>query len=203
MAIVPGKSCGVYRILCVPTGKFYVGSSQNIPRRWQLHREKLITGKQDNPHLQRAWNRYGPDAFQWEILETTTPDRLLEREQFYLDTLRPCDHTIGFNIAPQAGAPMRGRKASEETRQRMSAAQTGKTQSEKTRKKLSDARKGVPQPQLNTPEARAKKAAAARNRKHTNETRQKMAATRRQFYADLRKRKQGGYPMIQLELDLD
>ena len=47
-------------------------------------------------YLQRAYNKYGKDAFSFEIIEICTFDSLLLREQFYLDTLNP-EFNIGKN----------------------------------------------------------------------------------------------------------
>lgn len=170
---------GIYRIICATTGKFYIGSATSIPYRWRKHREALTAGTHPNRHMQRAWKKYGPEAFCLDVIEYTEAALLLEREQYYLDTLRPYDHTIGFNISHYADSPTRGRKASEETRRRMTATRTGKKLSEETRQKLAEAKRRTPQTQLMTPEARAKRAAAKRGRKHTDATRQKMAESAR------------------------
>ena len=70
---------GIYRILCAPSGKAYIGSSKNIVARWAAHRSKLRLNKHGNPHLQYAWNMYGAEAFIFEIVEELEPDNLLDR----------------------------------------------------------------------------------------------------------------------------
>jgi group I intron endonuclease len=181
MESIPPNTAGIYKITCVPTGKFYIGSSQDIAVRWRKHRERLSLEKRGSPHLQYAWNKYGADAFVIEILEPVMfIEHLLEREQFYLDTLRPYDRTIGFNIALYAGAPMRGRKTSAETLKKLADRSRGKTHSAEVRQKISAMKKGVPQTQLFTPEVNAKRAAAGRGKRHTDATRQKMAESARQ-----------------------
>ena len=60
---------GVYQILCVKTGKRYIGSSCDIQKRWRGHCQKLNSNKHDNIHLQRAWNKYGQEAFRLCLLE--------------------------------------------------------------------------------------------------------------------------------------
>ena len=42
-------------------------------------------GIHPNPHLQRAWQKYGAENFSIEITEQTSVDDLLTREQVYLD----------------------------------------------------------------------------------------------------------------------
>jgi group I intron endonuclease len=91
---------GIYKIINSKNNKFYLGSSKNIPKRWDAHKRALRKNKHDNILLQRSWNKYGEECFQFEILEETT-DTIL-REQYYLDQLKPYDSEIGFNIGKQA-----------------------------------------------------------------------------------------------------
>lgn len=121
-------SPGVYQILCVPTGKIYIGSAVDLWDRWRVHRNDL-TGRYGRSHhsiyLQRAWDKYGADAFEFSILEFCERSCLIEREQYYLDLMQACDPTVGFNTLPLA-ASMLGRKASAETRRKQSVAHTGR-----------------------------------------------------------------------------
>lgn len=93
--------CGIYVITCTSTGKIYIGSSHNIKYRFSKHKYMLRRDKHPNKHLQRAWNVYGEDRFSFAILEHVAPDRLIEREQYYLDTLKPFG-SVGFNGNPNA-----------------------------------------------------------------------------------------------------
>ena len=45
----------IYRIRNILTGKFYIGSSIDIERRWHEHRLHLRTDRHANKHLQNAW----------------------------------------------------------------------------------------------------------------------------------------------------
>lgn len=66
----------VYRIFRHETGDAYVGSSVHPPSRWVRHKSSLNCQKHHSPHLQRAWNRYGADAFDFEVLaEQNCSDR--------------------------------------------------------------------------------------------------------------------------------
>lgn len=102
------KVC-VYRIIHLATGRCYIGSTVNRSDRWQLHRWHLNHGSHHSPKLQRAWNKYGRDAFAFEVVEDVGDrDLVVDREQFYLDSLRP-----HYNIALVACRSMLGRKQSE------------------------------------------------------------------------------------------
>lgn len=99
------RMSGIYQILCVPTGKIYIGSAVDIHARWHNHRLTLRRGKHRNPHLQAAWNLYGEDNFAFTVLEVVNRHELLSVEQKWLDRTHCTDRAIGFNIYPIAGSP--------------------------------------------------------------------------------------------------
>lgn len=178
---IPSTS-GIYRITCVPTGKFYIGSSVNLRKRWNEHRNGLTRQDHGNPKLQRAWNKHGEQAFIFEVLELVLAPFLLEREQHYLDTLKPFSNK-GFNIAKASNSTL-GRETSLETREKIAAAQRGRKHTDEHIQKASQGRKG----RKHTKESRAKmslsqlgnkKALGNTNRlgkEHSPETRAKMSA---------------------------
>lgn len=140
---------GIYKITCTPNGKIYIGSSVNIMRRWQAHKSFLNNNLHTNRYLQSAWNKYGESAFIFEIVERCLPDMLENREQFWLDTLRPYDRSIGFNLAKFSDAPrrgrigtMRGKSVSPETKMKLRTINLGKRHSQETRAKMSVSQKG-------------------------------------------------------------
>lgn len=89
--------CGVYKITNTVNGKFYIGSSNNIKNRWRQHKSSLNDGNHGNVHLQNAWNKYGGQNFEFEILEECDQKDQFEREQFYLNELNPFDDN-GYNV---------------------------------------------------------------------------------------------------------
>ncbi len=93
--------CGVYKIVCNKNGLSYIGSSHNIYRRWVSHLVELNKNRHDNPKLQNAYNKYGKECFYIELVETCNADILLDREQYYLDTLKPYKLN-GYNINTDA-----------------------------------------------------------------------------------------------------
>lgn len=80
---------GIYKIECVTSGSFYIGSAVNIKRRWKAHRHALRYGRKPPPRLYNAWHKYGEGAFKFSIVEACAEEKLLEREQYYIDTLKP------------------------------------------------------------------------------------------------------------------
>jgi group I intron endonuclease len=188
---------GIYAIRHKATGRIYLGSAADIPRRWRCHRSRLRLGTHHSRYLQRAWNKYGPDAFVFEVLRAVPdPNGLIEVEQEYLDRLQPYRWRLGFNVCSTAGSPlgrqcrpetrakmaeaMRGKKHSPEAKAKITAALTGKKLSPEHCAKMAEAARNC------SPEARARMAAARRGKTHSPETRAKIAETlRRRRAADL------------------
>lgn len=111
------KQAGVYRITCKPTGKFYIGSAYCFRSRWNLHKVMLRKGKHDSKHLQHSWNKYGSDAFDFEVLLVCDKANVLMYEQIFLDALQPV-----FNTHKIAGSAA-GHRHSKEAKHHMSRAQ--------------------------------------------------------------------------------
>lgn len=111
-------------IYCIESscGKVYIGSAVSLRTRFMSHRRSFEINKHDNERLQNYCNKYGTDSLSFKVLEYCDRDRLIEREQFYIDTLNPF-----FNIARTAGAtyglkPWLNKKHTEETKAKIKAA---------------------------------------------------------------------------------
>lgn len=109
---------GIYQIVNTENKKRYIGSSVNIDRRFGKHLRTLRSNSHANRYLQNAYNQ-NPSVFKFFILELCEIKELLLVEQKYLNILFD-DQKNCYNIAKIAGAPMTGRKASEETKKKMS-----------------------------------------------------------------------------------
>lgn len=137
MSPIGGWQGGVYRIRNKGTGKFYIGSAtESFKERWANHRSSLRRGVHCNRYLQRSWNKYGVKVFVFEIIERLRSDMCLDREQHYLDTLRPWDPAIGYNASKMACNVMGGRNHTEETKAKMSAKRKGKGKSQEHRDRI-------------------------------------------------------------------
>lgn len=95
----------VYQILCLPTGKIYVGSAVDIWARWGQHRRSLRRGDHPNAHLQQAWDKYGEDQFEFSVLELVDEADLLQAEQKWIDKTGCANREAGFNVFDIAGSP--------------------------------------------------------------------------------------------------
>lgn len=156
---------GIYIILHQKSGKIYIGQAQNVSKRWGEHKRALNHNQHINRHLQHAWNKYGAKAFQFKILERCAINQLDEREQHYLDLYMP--KGLCYNINPNAKTT-RGMECSEETKRKISIANTGKSPDKTTRRKLSEAMKG----RSFTAETRQKMSEANKGRPISDKTRQ-------------------------------
>ncbi len=166
---------GIYQITNTTNNKIYIGSSVNIKARWAGHRSDLKNKKHHSKHLQRSWELHGSGAFEFMILEAVEDSELLlEREQHYLDTLKPYEREIGYNNCREA-ANCLGFKHTEKSKRKMSQSRKGHKHSEETKRKMSEAQKG----RVFTQETRAKMSKSATGRKASLETRKKMSQTRK------------------------
>jgi len=76
---------GIYKIVNLQTGKYYVGSTKDFTTRKQSHFSRLKNNNHTNKHLQSAYNKYGIDNFKFEIIEYVQKELLLDIEQSYID----------------------------------------------------------------------------------------------------------------------
>ncbi len=91
--------CGVYKITCLENGKIYIGSSNNIHKRWREHKNLLNKNKHCNIYLQNEWNMYGSDKFKFEVLHKCEEKDRFMFEQSYLDKYLPFNRNgKGYNI---------------------------------------------------------------------------------------------------------
>jgi group I intron endonuclease len=132
-------TAAIYAIVNQTTRDMYVGSAVNVRRRWNAHRNALAKQAHYNSRLQRAFDKYKSDLFDWEVVEfVADKSQLIGREQFWINFFQPA-----YNGRPVANSPL-GTKHSAETRAKMSAAAKKRTFSEQHRRNISLAKKGVP-----------------------------------------------------------
>ena len=70
---------GIYKITKKSNGKAYIGQSNDIERRFQEHKYKT-----DIP-IELAIQKYGADAFTFEVLEECSLNQLEEREIYWIN----------------------------------------------------------------------------------------------------------------------
>ena len=68
--------------------KLYIGSSVDIASRFSLHMGRDARKYPEHPFYKEI-NEYGRDSFEVIILEECQRDKLIEKEQYYYDLLKP------------------------------------------------------------------------------------------------------------------
>lgn len=142
-------TCGIYMIQNKVNGKIYIGQAVDIERRWGHHKWELRSNHHKNYHLQRAWNKYEEDNFEFTIICECDESQLNTMEIDYIAKLKTYDPDYGYNktYGGEGGRP------TEETREKMREAQKGenhpmygKHHTEESRNKISEAVKGENNP---------------------------------------------------------
>lgn len=97
---------GIYKISFIGSEKFYIGSAKKLNARKAAHLTKMKSGVHFNKIMQNCFNKYG--LFLFEVLERCEVDKLIEREQFYFDTLNPtinilkkAANSLGYKHTPE------------------------------------------------------------------------------------------------------
>lgn len=137
---------GIYCIFNNITGDAYVGQTgQTFNKRFLHHRWKLRDGSHDNQHLQNAWNLYGEDNFSFIPLRVVdNHEKLDELEIKYINLYRQMNHC--YNIINGGQSGHRGFHLSDEQKKKIGEKNKinmlGKKASDETKRKMSNARKG-------------------------------------------------------------
>lgn len=95
-------SCGIYK-LTSPSGKSYVGQSIKIESRF-LDYKRLKC--KDQPKIYNALKKYGPNNFQFEILEQCDITSLDEMEKLYIKRLQSIKNGYNCRLG-YSGSPKR------------------------------------------------------------------------------------------------
>jgi group I intron endonuclease len=107
----------IYKITNMINGNFYIGSTNNLIKRYYTHINHIRTEKNTCIKLIRAVKKYGEDNFKFEIVCECPTEKILELEQYYIDSLNPI-----YNIAKIAGSNL-GIKRTEECKLKKSISQ--------------------------------------------------------------------------------
>lgn len=112
------RKCGIYRIKNLTNLKFYIGSSNDLGRRFRIY-FNVNQLMRSNMYIYKAILKYGYSNFSLDIIEYCEPNLLISREQYYIDLLKP-----EYNILKVAYSFL-GFKHSLSTRIQMSINNTG------------------------------------------------------------------------------
>lgn len=83
------KISAVYKITNTITGDFYIGSSKDVKSRWSCHKCKSTWNEHPDNPMYLDIQKYGLDKFDFQILEEVEIEQLKEKEQYFIETLKP------------------------------------------------------------------------------------------------------------------
>lgn len=153
---------GVYGIVHIPSGRWYIGMSVNIEKRHRAHLNSIDKPYRDS-RLYRALRKYDTADFEHVILEETTREGMADRERYWIARASQRGEVFNLTQGGNGGIPPseatrallrskpssnKGKKASPELREKLSKAHKGlrphnlgQPQTEETKRKLSEALK--------------------------------------------------------------
>lgn len=194
--------CGIYMIKNIVNGKIYIGKSFDVKKRWSNHKYELNKGVHVNNHLQRAWNKYGEQNFEFSVVEECNKDDLSNKEIYWIKEMDA--YRNGYNqteggegahlpedVKIKIGSASKEWWSNPENKNRMSEARKGegsfwygKKFPKEMIEKLSEAHKNPNE------EIRQKYSNAFKGKKHTEESKQKIseALVGRQLSEDTKKK---------------
>ena len=83
------KISGIYKITNTVTNDFYIGSSNNVKRRWTDHKCPSRWNNNPNNPMYIDMKKYGVDKFEFQVIDEVEPEQLKEKEQQIIETLKP------------------------------------------------------------------------------------------------------------------
>lgn len=160
-------------------GKVYIGiTCQTLEDRWRKG-----NGYKDNDHFYKAIKKYGWDNFSHEILfERLTEEEAGEKEKQLIAFYNSTNQDLGYNISLGGTKSRIGLPCSEETKEKISKANTGRRWSLEARQKMSESRKGLFAGEKHPLYGKKGKDAPAYGYHHTDECKQKMSELKQGLY---------------------
>jgi group I intron endonuclease len=143
------NKCGIYCLTNLLNNKTYVGSANNLRTRFYVYfsLNRLTNSKMI---IYKAIIKYGYSNFTLDILEYCNNTIILEREQYYIDKLKPAYNSLskagssfGYKHTMDTLEKFKLRKVSDITRTNLTKAATNRILDNEVRAKISLTRKGI------------------------------------------------------------
>lgn len=170
------KTAGIYLIYCSENKKVYIGQSIRLLIRFQEHRTELKSKTHRNRYLQATYNKYGPKALSFHILEIIAGEnedilreKLTSREIYWLSLV---DKEFRLNLSDITSPLKWSEEMRQEARLRVLNAPPERF------KKISDTKKGVKFSEEHKQKLRGPKP----NKKWSQERKQKFSLYQKEKY---------------------
>lgn len=191
---------GIYCITNLENNKKYYGQALNVERRLNTHKWELMGNYHHNAHLQNSWNKYGKDAFKFDLVVACKVKYLDRLERLYIRVNNTMNNEFGYNKESGGNKnkfasketrrkiglskkgpnhPNFGKNLSKETCMRISKALTGNTLSKKHREKISENNAHYWLGKHLSKETRQKLSIAHTGKKMSAESRKKMSEAKK------------------------
>lgn len=119
---------GIYKIINLTNENVYIGSSINLGRRFASYYSFKYIDRRQTSLICKALLKNGYSKFRLEVLEYCPVENVLEREQYYLDLLKPkynilttAGSSLGYKHTQETLAKFKLRKHSEDTLEKFKA----------------------------------------------------------------------------------
>lgn len=189
VVILYNNTMHIYVITNRINGKIYVGQHNgNNLERYLADKIRKAKKEPRKTMLYSAICKYGPTAFRiTSLCQPVSIEQMDEMEQHYIRVLDAQNRDIGYNVFPGGHVGARGIKFSEDHKRKIGLKSKGRKISEETRQKQRDAA-------LNrSPETRAKMSAAQKGKKLKPEHLAAMRAGFENMSRESRQRMETGY----------
>lgn len=87
---------GVYKITNKINNKCYIGISTNIEHRWEQHKNPYNWDRESSKLLYKAFQKYGLENFNFDIIEQCEISQLSQKEEFYISFYN--SYKNGYNM---------------------------------------------------------------------------------------------------------
>ena len=91
------KICGIYKITNTVTDDFYIGSSNDVNRRWASHKWPSRWKQCKNNPMYLDMQKYGVDKFEFQVIAEVEEGSLKEAEQQFIEKLQPTYNNYNAN----------------------------------------------------------------------------------------------------------
>lgn len=170
MEIIEPKTYYVYKITNLRNGKLYIGQTVDPKARWKYHRN-IKDAKNIKLPLYKSIQHHGQKNFKFETFEEyRTLNEVNIAETYWIKFYKTQDRDLGYNI--RGGGD--NESITEETKKKISIANTGKTRTEEQKRNAAEKSTG----RIHTEETKRKIGAHSKLRKMSEENKQKLSEQR-------------------------
>jgi len=135
----------LYEIRNKKTNFRYIGCSKVYENRWRRHLRDLNANSHHNTHLQRAWNKYGEDLFEFSVIKSVESEEIMFLEES--EIISNSDNLYNIADGGYGGDLFTNHPNKEDYRKKLSLAQIERNKDPKEREK-SNVFKGLNEEQL-------------------------------------------------------